>query len=143
LKRFTFNKDYAEAKWKEGPSNGRPLKTLFGWYSDVEYNWDRLQGQGHDLLDASLFLNCQGVLRGDVFEALDDAVMNGEVEMVFHRTLSKAHTCLGLMCTTCRYCIAVQIGNPNAMGAEPLSAVRASLARWLGVEIPEDEEFGR
>jgi hypothetical protein len=142
LKRWYFQRDYADATWKEGPSNGRPLKTLFG-YDECEYNWDRLLVQGHDKLDASLFMNCDGGYSGDIMQALDLAVMENKVEMVFHRTLSKSHTCLGLMCTTCRYCIAVQIGNPNHMSVEYLRAMRASLARWLGVEVSEDEQFAR
>ena len=140
LKRWHYDRDYAAVTWKENPRG--TLKTLFG-YDEIEYNWDRLQLQGHALLDASLFLNCDGGYRGDVMQALDMAVIDNKVEMVLHRTNSKAYTCLGLMCTTCRYCIALEIGNPNSMSFETLSAMRASLARWLGVEIPEVERFVR
>jgi len=142
LKKWYFNRDNAQATWKEGPPRGRELKTLFG-YDEVDYDWDRLQIQGHDLLDASLFLNCNGAFRGDVIEALDRAVLDDKVEMVFHRTNSKAYTCLGLMCTTCRYCISVEIGKPKAMSFDVRSAMRASLARWLGVKIRDVDEVTR
>ena len=60
LKKLSFQRDSAGVTWKEGP-NGK-LKTLFG-YDDTEYTWDRLQMQGHDLLDASGLSNCDGGYR--------------------------------------------------------------------------------
>ena len=143
VKKWHYMRDWAEATWKEGPKAPKQLKSLFEYDGGVEVDWDRLQIGVHASLEASLFFNCDSGFAGDFRQALDLAVMENKLEMVFHRTNHNKHTCLGLMCTTCRYCIAVQIENPAQMKPETLQAMRASLARWLGIEVPQEEQAGR
>ena len=65
---------------------------------------------------------------------MDEALAEDSVEIVYHRTASRCHTCLSLRCKTCNCICAIQFGKGTPL--EKLHGLQVALACWLGIVTP-------
>ena len=138
---WNFNRDWAEVSWQEGPAYGRHLLELFQ-YQDTEYNHARFENSGRTRIEHSVLHGASGRFAGNVLAVLERALKDDSVEMVFHRTNTGRYCCLALMCKQCRFAFSLQMGKPDEM-RDNARLLRTSLARWLGVAVPDNEAGGR
>ena len=132
-------KDYAEVTWGFKTNPG-PLVSLFQWSAAVEvtsHSWTNGQSTS---VESSLFGVGTGELTTDVIQAMDAALAEDSVEIVYHRTVSRSHTCLGLRCKTCILFCAIQFGKGAPL--EKLHDLQVALACWLGIVAPVFDENG-
>ena len=112
---------------------GRTLISYFT-YGDITVNAATLQNNAQSSLEGSLFLGADGTFSNKVFKALILGLNANQLEMVYHRTLSKLHCVLAVRCLECNYCCSLAFSKHKN---DPRKDLRGSFARWLGVDVKE------